>query len=319
MTDFGDSPYFSTRHGAAWLGNSRELLKTVADASVNAIITSPPYALHFKKEYGNVDQDEYVEWLLGFADDFRRVLTDDGSLVLNIGGSWQPGQPTRALCHFEVMLRLVKEFGFHLAQEFYWHNPAKLPAPAEWVNVRRIRVKDSVECLWWLTKTPWPKADNARVLVGYSKDMLRLIARGYKPKTRPSGHVITDKFAEDRGGAIPGNVLVMGNNDSNGEYLARCKDLGLKPHPARFPPQLPEFFIKFLTEPGDLVLDPFAGSNTTGAVAESLGRRWLAFEMNEDYLKTAALRFGSVNFTLEPDDLPVRTAPDVQQQLALVG
>ncbi len=283
-------PYVTSALGAAYLGDAKELINNVTDNSVDLILTSPPYALFFKKEYGNVDQDKYVDWLLGFASDFRRVLKPTGSFVLNIGGSWTPRQPTRALCHFEIALRLVKECGFHLAQEFFWHNPAKLPAPAEWVTVRRIRVKDAVEMVWWLSKEPFPKADNRKVLQPYSPDMLRLLQRGYKPKQRPSGHTITAKFG-DRGGSIPGNMLSLGNNDANGHYLTRCGEMGVKPHPARFPAQLPAFFVEFLTDPNDVVLDPFAGSCTTGEVAENLGRRWLAFEVSKTYLDGAKFRF----------------------------
>lgn len=283
-------PYYATDHGAAYLGDCKKTLVAMPEGSVNLIFTSPPYALHFKKEYGNVDQAEYVQWFMGFAEHFRRVLRDDGSLVIDIGGSWQPGQPTRSLCHFELLCALVKEAGFHLAQEFFWHNPAKLPSPAEWVNVRKIRVKDSVECLWWLSKTPWPKADNRRVLQEYSPDMLRLLKRGYRAKERPSGHKITTKFT-DNGGSIPSNLITAGNNDSNGRYMERCKQAGIKPHPARFPIQLPQFFLRFLTEPGDLVVDPFAGSNTTGEACESEGRQWLACELDKGYLDGSKLRF----------------------------
>ncbi|MBI5482639.1 MAG: site-specific DNA-methyltransferase, partial [Deltaproteobacteria bacterium] len=201
-----------------------------------------------------------------------------------------PGKPTRALCHFEVAIRLVREHGFHLAQEFFWYNPAKLPAPAEWVNVRKIRVKDSVECVWWFSTDPFPKANNQEVLQPYSPDMLRLLRRGYRAKVRPSGHVITAKFT-DRGGSIPGTLLSLGNNDANSRYFARCEETGVKPHPARFPPQLPAFFVRFLTEPGDLVLDPFAGSCTTGEVAENLGRKWIAIDREPDYLESARFRF----------------------------
>jgi len=286
----GLEPYFQTVRGAAFLGDARDVLKALPDKSVDLVVTSPPYALHFKKEYGNVDQPMYVDWLLSFSPDIRRVLRPSGSYVLNIGGSWTPGKPTRTLCHFEVAIRMVKDQGFHLAQEFFWYNPAKLPAPAEWVNVRKVRVKDSVECIWWFSKDPFPHANNQGVLQPYSPDMVRLLQRGYRSKMRPSGHTITPKF-RDRGGSIPGNMLVFGNNDANSRYFTRCAETGIRPHPARFPPQLPAFFVRFLTRPDDLVLDPFAGSCTTGEVAENLGRRWIAVECERDYLDGARFRF----------------------------
>jgi len=283
-------PFYRTAMGAAYLGDCKKTMARLPDASVALLFTSPPYALHFKKEYGNADQKDYVNWFMGFAREFHRVLKDDGSMVIDIGGSWQAGQPTRSLCHFELLCSLVRDAGFHLAQEFFWYNPAKLPSPAEWVNVRKIRVKDSVECLWWLSKSPWPKADNRKVLQEYSPDMLRLLKRGYKAKERPSGHKITAKFT-DNGGSIPGNLITAGNNDSNGAYMERCKKAGIKPHPARFPIQLPQFFLRFLTDPGDVVLDPFAGSNTTGEACELDGRHWIACELDEGYLNGSKLRF----------------------------
>ncbi len=282
---------YATKLGAAYVGDSRLLLRELPAASVNLVMTSPPFALHFKKEYGNKDQPEYIPWFLEFARDVKRVLAEDGSFVIDLGGAYEPGRPTRSLYHFKLLVALVEDLKFYLAQEFYWHNPGKMPAPAEWVTVRRIRVKDSVNCLWWLSKTPSPKADNRKVLVPYSKDMERLIQKGYRAKQRPSGHNITEKWGRDRGGAICSNLLVQGNNDSNGSYLKLCEQAGLKPHPARFPSQLPEFFVNFLTDEGDLVLDIFAGSNTTGAVCERLRRRWLAFELDPRYLETGRLRF----------------------------
>lgn len=285
-------PLYCTDLGAAYAGDALTILKALPDRSVNAVITSPPYALHFKKEYGNVDKESYVRWMLPFAREIKRVLRKDGSFVLNIGGSYDAGSPTRSLYHFKLLIALVEEIGFHLAQECFWHNPAKLPAPAEWVNVRRCRIKDSVEYIWWLSPSAWPHADNRQVLVPYSEDMKRLLARGYKAKTRPSGHVITGKFQNDRGGSIPQNVLVRGNNESNSEYISACKALGVKVHPARFPRALPEFFIKLLTKPGDLILDPFAGSNTTGRVAEDLDRRWIGIDIEVSYVRASGIRFG---------------------------
>ena len=271
------------------------------DASVDLVVTSPPYALHFKKEYGNADQGEYIEWLLPFAREIRRVLSDTGSFVLNVGGAWTPGKPTRSIYTYKLLVALVEDVGLELAQEFFWYNPAKMPVPAEWVTVRRIRVKDSVEFVWWLSKTPNPKATNKTVLRPYSKDMIRLNKKGLQATKRPGGHVINEGFAKiDHGGSIPPNVidddtptdlLKFGNNAANDPYTKRCKEAGLKIHPARFPAILPEFFIKMLTEPHDLVVDPFAGSNTTGMVAEKLGRRWIAVDQSEEYLEASKFRF----------------------------
>jgi len=288
----GASPLYDTGFGAAYIGDSLELMRAIPAESAQAVITSPPYALHFKKEYGNVDKQDYVDWFLPFAAEIKRILKPDGSFVLNIGGSYNPGIPTRSLYHFRLLVSLCDDVGFHLAQECFWLNPAKLPAPAEWVNVRRIRVKDSVEYIWWLSPSEWPAADNRAVLNPYSDDMERLLKKGFTAKKRPSGHNITKKFGKRHDGSIPSNVIVRGNNDSNSKFIRACAERGLKLNPARFPAALPEFFVKFLTRPGDVVVDPFAGSNTTGSIAESYDRRWLAFELREDYLRTSALRFG---------------------------
>lgn len=295
-------PFYVTGFGAAYLGDSRDLLAKLPDSSVNLVFTSPPYALHFKKAYGNVSKADYVEWFLTFAKEIHRVLTDDGSFVLNIGGSYNPKTPTRSLYHFKLLIALVEEIGFHLAQECFWHNPAKLPMPAEWVTVRRVRIKDSVEYVWWFSKTPFPKADNRKVLRPYSADMIRLAKNGVRATVRPSGHNIKASFDKiANGGSIPSNVvedrvandmLVLGNNSANDTYTMRCKEAGIKIHPARFPASLPEFFVKMLTDEEDVVVDPFAGSNTAGSVAERLGRRWLAMELIEEYLEASKFRFG---------------------------
>lgn len=296
------SPLYKTPRGAAFVGDSQELMRDLPDESIDLVVTSPPYALHFEKEYGNVSKEEYIEWFLPFAEEIHRVLSSEGSFVLNIGGSYNEGKPTRSLYHFKLLIELVETIGFHLAQECFWYNPAKLPAPAEWVNVRRIRIKDSVEYLFWLSPTPWPKADNRRVLKGYSEDMEKLIERGLRETKRPSGHNITENFSEDRGGSIPSNFLEWGNNDSNSAFMRACRERDIDTHPARFPHVLPQFFIRLLTEPGDLVLDPFAGSNTTGKVADSLERLWLAIDNEEDYVRTSALRFGIDLFDEAQDD-----------------
>jgi site-specific DNA-methyltransferase (cytosine-N4-specific) len=287
------TPYYETELGCAYLGDSLDLLRRLPDERVDLIFTSPPYALHFKKEYGNVDKTEYVDWFLNFAKELYRVLKPEGSFFLNIGGSYRKGSPIRSLYQFRLLISLVDEIGFFLAQELFWHNPAKLPVPAQWVTVTRQRVKDSVEYIFWLSKSERPRASNLGVLVPYSKDMERLIEKGYRAKERPSGHKITNKFRRNHGGAIPSNLIECGNNSANDSYIRSCQQAGIKPHPARFPWNLPDFAIKLTTDEGDVVMDPFAGSNVTGAVAESLKRRWIAFEIEEKYLKGSKFRFWS--------------------------
>lgn len=347
LSKLNQNQHYQTKFGAAYLGNSLELMANLPNETIDLICTSPPFALVRKKEYGNVDADEYIEWFKDFAEHFYRILKPTGSLVIDIGGSWVKGVPVRSLYHYELLINLCKSkdkggLGFYLAQELYWYNPAKLPTPAEWVTVRRERVKDAVNTVWWLAKQPHPKANNRRVLKPYSTAMKNLLKNGYKAKLRPSGHDISTKFNNDRGGAIPPNiinaqdnteigepivtsldsitvedprqtvnVISASNTASNDYYQRRCKEEGLKPHPARFPQALPEFVINLCTEPGDVVLDPFAGSNMTGRVAETLERRWLAFEINQDYIESSKLRFE------ENAPLVVEPAADLSPQLSI--
>jgi site-specific DNA-methyltransferase (cytosine-N4-specific) len=286
-------PAYQTNLGSAYCGDALALLSELPSDSVDLVLTSPPFALLLKKEYGNRAQDEYVEWLLPFATQVRRVLKDTGSFVLDMGGAYQKGVPSRSLYQFRTLLALCDRAGFFLAQDFYWHNPSKLPSPAEWVTRRKIRAKDSVNTVWWLSKTEWPKADVKKVLVPYSESMKKLLKDPdyYKPTTRPSGHEISGNFHKDNGGAIPSNLLQIPNTESNSPYQSWCKALGIPSHPARFPAKLPEFFIRLLTDPDDLVVDIFAGSNTTGWVAEVESRRWLSFEDRLDYVAASAFRF----------------------------
>lgn len=296
------SVLYRTSLGRALLGDSLDVMRELPSKSVSLIVTSPPFPLTFRKKppYSSVGEEGFVEWFEPYAKECRRLLKDNGSFVVDLGGVWNKGMPTKSLYQFRLALALVDRVGFHFAQDFYWYNPASLPAPAEWVNVRRVRVKSAVNQVFWLSKSPAPKADNKKVLRAYSRDMLRLIDRGYKAKTRPSGHNITGKFQRDLGGSIPPNLLEFGNNDSNSDYIKGCQHAGLAVHPARFPSALPEFFIKLCTDPGDVVLDPFAGSNVTGQAAERLGRIWIAIEQAKEYLEGSRYRFGTAVLAKTP-------------------
>lgn len=287
-------PLYYTGRGQAYVGDSLELLAELPDASIDLVMTSPPFALRRQKTYGNVEETEYVQWIKPFGQEVFRVLKERGSFVLDLGGAYRSGMPSRSLYNFRVLLAFCDEIGFHLAEDFYWFNPAKLPSPIEWVNKRKIRAKDSVNTVWWFSKTDCPKADVRKVLAPYSDRMKKLIENPesfYTPKKRPSGHDISAGFGKDNGGAIPSNLLSIPNTDSNSSYLRLCKELGYERHPARFPSELPAFFIKMLTDEEDVVLDIFGGSNTTGFTAEALKRRWMTFEVSKDYLASSAFRF----------------------------
>lgn len=277
------------------------------EGQVNLIFTSPPFPLNRKKRYGNRTGAEYRDWLAAFAPTFRRLLSPDGSIVIEVGNAWEPRSPTMSTLAMESLLAFKKEADLHLCQEFIWHNPARLPSPAQWVNIERIRVKDSFTRLWWMAPSERPKACNRRVLKEYSPEMKRLLKTGkYNAGKRPSEHDIGQtSFLTDNGGAIPPNVLEYSNTRSNSPYQEYCDRHDLEKHPARMPIDLVEFFIKFLTVPGDFVLDPFAGSNTTGEAAENLERQWLAIEASESYIKGAQGRFSEISlrrFCKSPKD-----------------
>lgn len=285
---------YRTALGEQYVGDSLDLLAALPASSVDLIVTSPPFALVRKKSYGNKPQAEYVAWLAQFGRAAKRVLKKSGSLVIELGGAYQQGRPVRSIYNYRVLIEFCDTLGYSLAEEFFWYNPARLPSPIEWVNKRKIRAKDAVSPVWWFSVSDEPKADVRRVLVEYSARMKELLVDPdgyYKPKTRPSEHSVGRAFAKDNGGAIPSNLLKLPNTESASHYLKACKLLRVGPHPARFPAQLPRFFIRFLTEPGDLVLDIFSGSNTTGRVAEEEGRRWLSCDLNQGYARLSSVRF----------------------------
>lgn len=288
---------YDTDLGAMYQGSVEDFLGSslglALRGEVQLIFTSPPFPLNRKKRYGNKVGDEYLEWLGALASPLGDLLTETGSLVVELGNAWEPREPVMSTLALKALLKLLEAGGFKLCQQFVVHNPARLPSPAQWVNVERIRVKDAYTNVWWMSRTARPKADNRKVLTGYSPSMKKLLKRQkYNAGRRPSEHQIGERsFLTDNGGAIPPNVLTISNTVSTDDYRAYCNDNDLKLHPARMPPDLAEFFIQFLTDENDLVLDPFGGSNTTGAVAEQLKRQWVSIEPEAHYIAGSKGRF----------------------------
>lgn len=310
-------PYTSTKLGKFYLGKCEELLNDdlgrSLEGKVQLVFTSPPFPLNKKKRYGNHKGEDYLKWFTALAPILSRLLKPDGSIVIELGNSWEDGRPVQSLLPLKSLLGFVshQDAGLRLCQQFICHNPARLPSPTQWVNVKRCRVTDSHTQLWWMAISDDPKADNCKVLRPYSKKMQKLLSRGtYNAGRRPSGHKIgQSSFLKNNGGAISHNVLEMepinpdaevriprsafslSNTTSTDFFHTECKARGITPHPARIQPRLVDFFVQFLTDPGDLVLDPFAGSNVTGYVAEGTGRQWVSIEAEEEYAQQSCIRF----------------------------
>lgn len=293
----GSTVAYRTEFGSMIHGTIEDAIEsehlTQHTGQVQLIFTSPPFPLNNKKKYGNRQGEEYLEWLASLAPRLVDLLAPTGSIVIELGNAWERGRPVMSTLALRSLLAFQEAGNLSVCQMFVAHNPARLPSPAQWVTVERIRVKDSYTNIWWMSPTDRPKANNRRVLVPYSDPMKRLLKSGkYNAGSRPSEHVIGESsFLVDNGGAIPPNVLQVANTNSSDRYQIYCREQGLQLHPARMPLAIPEFFINFLTDPGDIVVDPFGGSNTTGFAAEKLGRRWIAVEPDLEYVRGSLGRF----------------------------
>jgi DNA methylase len=330
-----NATYYKTKFGQMLFGDSSKIIQEEIHKKyknkVQLIITSPPFPLNSKKKYGNLQGDAYKEWFASLAPIYADLLTDDGSIVIEIGNSWEPNRPVQSILHLESLLAFMKAANLNLIQEFICYNPSRLPSPANWVTVNRIRTVDCYTHVWWLSKSDYPKADNRKVLRPYSQGMMNLIKRqNYNTGKRPSGHSIgKTSFLKDNGGGIahnllefepieakrinrlpnnisefvnlsddpdlPSNVLSISNTNSSDYYSVKCRELGIKRHPATMQPGLIAFFTQFLTDENDLILDPFGGSNTTGYIAEKLKRRWFSIEIMEEYIQQSIHRFQEPN------------------------
>ena len=254
------------------LGDCLEVLKKQDDNSVDLIVTSPPYADQRTKTYGGIHPDKYIEWFLPITSELLRVLKPTGTFVLNIKEKVSSGE--RHTYVMELILAMRKQ-GWLWTEEFIWHK--KNCYPGKWPN----RFRDAWERLLQFNKQ---KDFNM-----YQKEVM--VPMGDWAKVRLKNLSETDKRRDDsrvgsgfgkniskwvgRDMAYPSNVLVMATETSN------------KKHSAVFPKELPTWFIKLFTKPGDVVLDPFLGSGTTSIVALELDRNSIGIEIKEDYYHLA--------------------------------
>lgn len=271
-------------------GDCLEVLKDVRSNSIDLIVTSPPYADQIK-DYGDVVKkfkpEEYISWFLPRAKEFYRVLKENGSFVLNIND--KTDGVFQNIFVFKLVVELCENVGFNLVRDYIWYNPAT--PPNVFSSGKMGRTKKSHEYCFWFSKSAEWTFNMDPIRKPYSDSMKKIIKgeeidRGDRNmNTRPSRHNFDLSHAWDnKGGSDPGSVISISNTVSNGLLQRLCKEMNIK-HPARFPEKLVEFFILSGSNPGDIVLDPFAGSGTTGVVAQKNGRQYICIDVNEQFKK----------------------------------
>jgi site-specific DNA-methyltransferase (adenine-specific) len=265
------------------LGDCEQVLKDLPDNSVDLIFTSPPYADQRKKTYGGVSPDEYVGWFLPKAGQFLRILKPTGTFILNIKERVVDGE--RHTYVIELILEMRKQ-GWLWTEEFMWHK--KNSYPGKWPN----RFRDNWERLIQFNKTRKFHMYQEAVMVpvgGWARE--RLASLSETDRTRDESKVgsgFGKKVSNWLGREMvyPTNVIHLATECSN------------RNHSAAFPVELPTWFIKLFTQPGDTVLDPFAGSGTTALAAMQLGRSYIGIDNNPEYVELARNRVTEIQIPL---------------------
>lgn len=288
---------FSTTLGVAIWGSNESIFQHL-DQPIMLAITSPPYPLRCARAYGNVNEAEFVDFLVRSLEPVVKRLAPEGSLVLNVSQDiFLARSPARSTYNERLVLALQDRLGLHLMDRFIWNNPSKPPGPIQWASKQRIQTNVAYEPIYWFAADPLRvNADNRRVLKPHSPRHLALVARGGEQRQTAFGdgayRLKNGSFGNPTEGAIPRNVLTHGHQCADsGEHRRHAISLGFPPHGAPFPSAIPNFFVQFLTQVDQLVVDLFSGTGKTALAAERLGRRWLTTENILDYIRPSAELF----------------------------
>lgn len=289
---------FSTRLGMAVWGDSLDTLKGLQEP-VHLLFTSTPYLLNRARDYGNpANEAEFVDFVVAVVEPVMRNLVPGGSVCLNMGqDAFVKGTPARSVFLERVTLALHDRLGLYLMDRSVWHNPSKPPGPTIWSSRDRVQLNSAFEFVLWFTNDPRRvRADNRRVLEAHTEQHLKLIAQGGEQRHAQYGDgaytIRPGSFGQATPGRIPRNVMTFGHRCRDTQQLRRiAQELGLPMHGATFPTRLPDFWIRFLTEPGDLVLDSLCGWGKTALAAQRLQRRWLIVDKVLDYLRASGEMF----------------------------
>lgn len=265
------------------LGDCGEVLRELPDNSVDLIFTSPPYADQRKNTYGGISPDKYVEWFLPRAEQFQRVLKPTGTFILNIKERVVDGE--RHTYVIELILELRRQ-GWLWTEEYMWHK--KNSHPGKWPN----RFRDNWERLIQFNKSRAFNMYQEAVMVpvgDWAKDRLAKLSQTdlMRDESRVGsgfGKNVSNWVGREM--VYPNNVIHMATECYN------------RNHSAAFPVDLPKWFIKLFTEPGDVVLDPFVGSGTTAVAALQLSRYFVGIELSPENVVTAIERVSEIQIAL---------------------
>ena len=288
---------FSTDLGVALWGSCSSVFSRI-DEPIHLCLTSPPYCLSRPRYYGNPSEQDYVDFVCESLEPIVRNLVAGGSICLNISNDiFEKGLPARSLYRERLVLALNDRLGLRLMDQMVWENRSKAPGPIQWASKKRFLLNTGWEPVYWFTNDPARvRSDNRRVLKPHSPRHQRLIDQGGERRDAifadGANRIKTGSFSNPTAGSIPKNVLSFGHRCAQ-QTPARnaLRSAGLPVHGAAMPFALADFLVKFLSEPGDLVVDPFAGICTTADASERNGRRWIASEIMFEYLWGASHRF----------------------------
>lgn len=308
---------FSTKLGVALWGHCEDVFSGL-QAPIDLCFTSPPYPLGARQRaYGNPAEHEYVDFICRALEPIVERMAETGSVCLNISNDiFVKGSPARSLYRERLVLAMYERLGLWKMDEWVWVSN-KPPGPVMWASIKRQQLNVGYEVILWFAKNPKRvDADNRRVLQPHTRRHKQFVASGGVQREEDHSDGAYRKrlgaYSQPTAGKIPRNVIEQSNFcPGQRQYKAAARALGLPAHGASFPEALAHFAISYLTQPGQLVAEPFGGSLTTAVAAEALGRRWLASDIHAEYVRGGACRFEDADgFWLNPDLDTLFVQPD---------
>ncbi|MEJ6003691.1 DNA methyltransferase [Paucibacter soli] len=290
---------FSTELGVALWGACNDVFGSMTE-SIAVAITSPPYPLANPRAYGNPSQEEWVDFVCRSLEPIVKRLLPGGTIAVNLSNDvFEPGSPARSLYRAKFEIAMYERLGMSLLDQVIWENPSKPPGPFQWASKRRMQLNVGYEPILVFCNDPLKCfADNRRVLQPHTETHKKLIERGGEQRARSNSdgsyRVYQGSYGNETAGRIPKNVLRYGHSCADQRSMRKmAKAAGLPVHGASMPLALAIFLVKWLSRPGDLIVDPFGGTQTTAKAAELLGRLWATSEIYAEYVWNGKFRFSS--------------------------